>query len=199
MKKLFDIKYLPYLAALFQALQFAHAGSVYFGPFGWIIGGVGGTITNLAIASASSRISDIARSRKPLAYALGLILLLISPLAIAPAAYISASVIEWDRVRFLVAVVWALLPDLSIALTGAIVGRTLISHDATAQQTGSRTKQTAKTKSRRGAMTEQIECRWQCGRSGTRAAMNAHSRFCGKNPARQFEQAAKANNKEKPA
>jgi len=127
MKKTFDIKHLPYLAALFQAVQFAHAGSIYFGPFGWVIGGFGGILANLAIASAASRISDISTTRKPLAFSLGAALLLLSPLAIAPAAYISASAVTLQWARLMVSIVWALIPDLSIALTGAIVGKTLIS------------------------------------------------------------------------
>jgi len=87
-KNLFELKHLPYIAALFQAAQFGHAGSVYFGPFGWVIGGI---LANLAVASASSRISDISDKRKPLAYVLMVILLLLSPGAIAPAAFITST------------------------------------------------------------------------------------------------------------
>lgn len=137
MKKiqLFDIKQLPYMASLFQSLQFAHAGSVYFGWFGWLIGGVGGVLTNLAIASASSRIDGIAKSRKILATIFYFLLLAISPAAIAPAAYISADAVEWPWVRIMVAVVWAVLPDLSIALTGSIVGKSLVAHDTPKEDT----------------------------------------------------------------
>jgi hypothetical protein len=197
MKKLIELKHLPFIAALFQAIQFAHAGSIYFGPFGWVIGGIGGILTNLAVASAASRISDISQKRKPLANLLMVILLLLSPAAIAPAAYISAAAVPWLWVRAMVAVVWAIIPDLSIALTGAIVGKGLISHEqtqSTAQQTGtsgkSKRKATAQQTSRARTMAEQIECKWHCGESGTKAAMNAHSRFCTSNPANQFEQAA---------
>jgi hypothetical protein len=105
MKKIFELKHLPYLAALFQAVQFAHAGSIYFGPFGWVIGGVGGVLANLAIASAASRISDIPASRKPLAYLFGVIMLLISPMAIAPAAYIAAYVVALPWARVMIAIV----------------------------------------------------------------------------------------------
>ena len=193
MKKAFELKHLPYVAALFQAVQFAHAGSIYFGWFGWVIGGVGGILANLAVASAASRISDISASRKPLAYLLLSVLLLLSPAAIAPAAYISAAAVALPWARLMVAIVWALIPDLSIALTGAIVGKSLINSGATpqpAQQTNSRNKKTAQQKSKSKAMVEQIECKWHCGLSGTKAAMNAHSRFCSKNPANQFEKAA---------
>jgi hypothetical protein len=198
-KTLFEIKHLPYLAALFQAVQFAHAGSVYFGPFGWVIGGFGGILTNLAIAGASSRISDISAKRKPLAYGLGILLLLVSPMAIAPAAFLTAAAVAMPW-RLMVAIVWAVIPDLSIALTGAIAGKSLISSGDSAQpaqQMGSsgtrrksRGKATAQQTSRASAMAEQIECKWHCGLSGTKAAMNAHSRFCSKNPAKQFEKAA---------
>lgn len=195
MKKTFELKHLPYIAALFQAVQFAHAGSIYFGPFGWVIGGIGGILANLAVASAASRISEISDKRKPLAYLLGSILLLLSPMAIAPAAFISASAIALPWARLMVAIVWALIPDLSIALTGAIVGKSLISNGqpqpkSTAQQTKSKGKRTVQKTSRARAMAEQIECKWHCGLSGTKAAMNAHSRFCSSNPANQFQKAA---------
>lgn len=114
-------------------------------------------------------------------------------MAIAPAAYISAAAVPLLWARVMVAIVWALIPDLSIALTGAIVGKSLINSGATsqpAQQSNSRSKKTAQQKSKTRAMTEQIACKWQCGLSGTKAAMNAHSRFCTKNPANQFEKVA---------
>jgi len=196
LKNLFELKHLPYIAALFQAVQFAHAGSVYFGPVGWVIGAIGGILANLAVASSASRISDISDKRKPLAYLLLSVLLLLSPMAIAPAAFITASAVTWLWARVMIAIVWALIPDLSIALTGAIVGKGLISNGQqpkpkkTAQQ--SRSKQTSgKSRTARArTMSEQIECKWHCGQSGTKAAMNAHSRFCTKNPANQFEKAA---------
>ena len=194
--ELFQLKHLPYIAALFQAVQFAHAGSVYFGPVGWAIGGIGGILANLAVASSASRISEISDKRKPLAYLLGSVLMLVSPCAIAPAAYITATAVALPWARVMVSIVWALIPDLSIALTGAIVGKSLISNGQqtkpkrTAQQSPSRGKKTAEQKSRAKAMIEQIECKWHCGLSGTRAAMNAHSRFCSKNPANQFEKVA---------
>ena len=124
--KSFNIKNLPYFAAVFQAVQFAHAGSVYFGNVGWVIGAIGGALVNLAVVTAASRISDIAKSRKGLSYALFVGLLIISPAAIAPAAYISAVAVEWFWARLMVAIVWASMPDLSIALTGSIAGKSLV-------------------------------------------------------------------------
>jgi len=206
LKNLFELKHLPYIAALFQAVQFAHAGSVYFGPFGWVIGAIGGILSNLAVASASSRISGISDKRRPLAYLLLSVLLLISPAAIAPAAYITASAVAWLWARVMIAIVWAIIPDLSIALTGAIVGKSLISNgqpnkpgkpNKPAQQTKSKgqsrsakTAGTAQQSSRAKKMAEQMDCKWHCGESGSKAAMNAHSRFCTANPANQFEKAA---------
>jgi hypothetical protein len=119
----FDLKDMPYYAAVFQSLQFAHAGSVYFGLFGWLIGGVGGAITNIAIAAASSRIGEISDKRKPLARVLIVLLYFISPMAIAPAAYIVAGSVAVPWIRIMVSIVWAALPDLSIGLMGAITGK----------------------------------------------------------------------------
>ena len=124
--KSFNIKNLPYFAAVFQAVQFAHAGSVYFGNVGWVIGAIGGALVNLAVVTAASRISDIAKSRRGLSYVLFVGLLIISPAAIAPAAFISAVAVEWLWARLMVAIVWASMPDLSIALTGSIAGKSLV-------------------------------------------------------------------------
>jgi hypothetical protein len=108
----------------------------------------------------------------------------------------------------MIAIVWALIPDLSIALTGAIVGKGLIAHEqspkqqVTAQQSQSskssrksRSKGTAKQTSRARTMAEQIECKWHCGLSGTKAAMNAHSKFCSENPANQFAKVAQQSSR----
>jgi hypothetical protein len=87
----------------------------------------------------------------------------------------------------MIAIVWALIPDLSIALTGAVVGKSLISNGQQpkpknmAQQARtsgkSKGKGTAQQTSRSRTMAEQIECKWHCGSSGTKAAMNARSGF----------------------
>lgn len=142
----FDLKALPNYAALFQAIQFAHAGSVYFGPIGWLIGAVGGAITNFAIAAATSRLETISEKRRPLANKLILGLFLISPMAIAPAAYISADRVTLTWVRIMVAIVWAMLPDLSIGLIGAITGKGLVFSSNDAQPTRNQGQGTGKPK-----------------------------------------------------
>jgi hypothetical protein len=148
LKTLLELKHLPYVAAVFQSAQFAHAGSVYFGPFGWVIGAIGGVLANLAVASAASRISDISNKRKRLAYIFGALLLLISPAAIAPAAYILASAVTLEWARIMVAVVWALIPDLSIALVGTLVGKGLIGSGEQPKGNRYRTGKTAGNKSK---------------------------------------------------
>jgi hypothetical protein len=62
--------------------------------------------------------------------------MIISPMSIAPAAWISAAVIPLPWARVMVAVVWSLIPDLSIALTGALVGKNLIGSGASPKLAG---------------------------------------------------------------
>ncbi len=87
-----------------------------------MIGGIGSILANLAGGSAAGRISDISDKRRPFAYGLGVVLLLLSPAAIAPAALHHCLSCISALVRVMVAN-WAIIPDLSIALTGAIVGK----------------------------------------------------------------------------
>ena len=172
----FNTKYLPYLAALFQAFQFAHAGSVYFGLPGWVIGACGGVVINLSVAIAGTRVSDIAIKRRPLAYATLGLLLILSPIAVAPAAYVSMTAITSDALRWIVAAVWAALPDLSILLTGAIAGKSLVSDGTSAP---------APLKRKKKPLSE-FECRYLgagCERKfATQNSANAHARACGFKP-----------------
>jgi MFS family permease len=120
MKK-FNPVWLPYMGAFVQAVLFGLAGYEYFNLGLWgAAAGLGvGAVVNLSMAVASSRISDIAKSRKPLAY-----LSLIGLFALSPV--IICSSLGWSVANLS----WSLAADLSIMLTGAIAGKTLISHDA---------------------------------------------------------------------
>lgn len=125
------LKYIPhepllYLAAAFQAIQFGLAGSIYFGLTGWFIGGLGGIVVNFSIAKSASRINDIAKARKPLAWTGFIALMVLSPIAVAPAGYLQMSVITTFWLRVAASIVWAIIPDAAILLTGAITGKSLV-------------------------------------------------------------------------
>lgn len=115
--KRFDPKSLPYIGAVVQAILFGLAGYKYFDLGLWgAAAGVGvGAVVNLSMATASSRISDIAKSRRPLAY-LSLILLF----CISPAVIVTS--LGWS----LATLCWSVSVDLSIMLTGSTFGKSLI-------------------------------------------------------------------------
>lgn len=142
---------LLYLAAAFQALQFGLAGSVYFGAAGWVIGGLGGVVVNFSIAKTASRISDIARTRRPLAWAGFVGLMFLSPLAVAPAGFMQMSVITVLWIRIMAAIVWAVIPDAAILLTGAVSGKSLVRDEAHAPSAQTRTSKRSASKSVQGA------------------------------------------------
>ena len=130
MRKL-DIKWLPYMGAIVQAGLFAIAGYHYFdlGAWGALAGFGVGMLVNFSMAIASSRISDIAKSRKPLAYAALLLLFCVSPAVIV------------SSLGFTLAnLFWSLAADLSIMLTGAIAGKSLVAHGEPEKPAAKRTK-----------------------------------------------------------
>lgn len=116
MKK-FNPVWLPYMGAFVQAVLFGLAGYSYFNLGLWgAAAGLGvGAVVNLSMAVASSRISDIAKSRKALAYLSLTGLFCLSPVIIC-------SSLGWSVANLS----WSLAADLSILLTGAIAGKSLI-------------------------------------------------------------------------
>jgi hypothetical protein len=116
--KLYNPKTLPYIGATVQAGLFAVAGYKYFnvGPWGAVAGFGMGALVNLSMATASSRISDIAKARRPLAWAS-----LLGLFAISPAVIVSSLGWSWANLF------WSIGADLSIILTGAIIGKGLTS------------------------------------------------------------------------
>lgn len=143
MKK-FNSGNLPYIAASGQALQFVHAGYILMGWWGALIGGILGATVNLSIANAASRIADVAKSRRWLSY-MGLgALFVLSPAMVAPSAYLAFGIIHVEWVRIGAAIVWALAPDASILLSGAIAGKSLIQSDKPAAVATARPKKLRK-------------------------------------------------------
>jgi MFS family permease len=115
MKKVLDPRHLPYFGAVVQAVLFAIAGNSFFPIFGWLAGLGVGAVVNWSLAVASSRVSDIAKNRKPLAYLSLACLFCLSPVIIC-------STMGWSVANFS----WSVASDLSILLTGAIVGKGLV-------------------------------------------------------------------------
>lgn len=95
MKK-FDPKVLPYLAATVQAVLYAIAGNAYFDSFGWLVGLLMGIVVNASLAVSASRISEIARQRKPLAWISLVALFSLSPAVICSSLGWSVSNLVWS-------------------------------------------------------------------------------------------------------
>jgi len=162
--KLLSPKHLPYFGAIVQAILFAIAGNEYFPVAGWLVGLGVGAVVNYSIALASSRINDIAKNRKPLAFLALALLFCLSPVIIC-------STLGWTMATFS----WSVACDLSIILAGSISGKSLL--PAEAPQKSAPAKQ-AKTKSARTSFV----CR-NAGAGCEKAfasqnAANAHGRTC---------------------
>jgi len=167
MPKFVNPRNLPYAGAIVQAILFSIAGNEYFPAFGWLVGLGVGAVVNYSIALASSRISDIAKSRKPLAVVGLVAMLCLSPVTITLSLYYPASIYA--------GIAWALCVDVSIVLAGAIAGKSLL--PAETPQKSAPAKQ-AKTKSARPSFV----CR-NAGAGCEKAfasqnAANAHGRTC---------------------
>jgi Zn-dependent protease with chaperone function len=140
MKK-FDPRTLPYLGALVQAVLFALAGYKYFNLGLWGAGaGFGvGMLVNFSMAVASSKVSDVAKSRKPLSYLSLIGLFVLSPVIICSSLGFSVATLSWS-----------LAADMSIMLTGAIMGNALVKKDETPQVASKETPKVA-SKARKAA------------------------------------------------
>lgn len=138
MKK-FNPSVLPYMGATVQAGLFAVAGYRYFNcGIGGALAGAGvGAVVNLSMATAASRISDIAKSRKLLAY-----LSLIALFLISPAVIVSS--LGWS----IATLSWSVSVDLSIMLTGSTFGKSIIAKDEPAK-VSSNVSGTTETKKKR--------------------------------------------------
>lgn len=119
---------LPYLAASAQAIQFCVAGYLLTGWKGLLTGLAVGVTLSFSMAIAAARISDISARRRGLAYVFGVVLLALSPAAIAPITYNSfTSLTGWPRL--VAAIAWAIIPDGAIILAGAITGSGFVARE----------------------------------------------------------------------
>lgn len=165
MKSTLSPKHLPYFGAIVQAILFSIAGAEYFPAFGWLVGLGVGAVVNYSVALASSRINDIAKNRKPLAFLALALLFALSPVIIC-------STLGWTLATFS----WSVACDLSIVLAGAIAGKSLLPAE-TPQKSAERKAKPAK------APQANIKCRNApagCGRTFvSQNSANAHARSCG--------------------
>lgn len=160
-------KYLPYFIAAVQSVMFAYVGVKYFGLWGWLIGPGVGAGVNLSLAISSSKISDIAKKRQPIARLMYVLLFVLSPATIALTIYLPTSVFT--------AIAWAAAPDLAIALTGAIIGGGMIAKENRESESQAKPER----KKRAANRPQKVPCEW-CGKplADSQNAKNAHAAYC---------------------
>lgn len=162
MKK-FNPSSLPYLAALAQFVQFAHAGFILGGFVLSIVGGLIGAVVSFSVAYTGSRVASVmAQKREKWVNAGTLFVLLISPLAIIAPVHYSFSILENEYWRWITAGAWVLAPDITILLDGLVTGKKLVaSEDKPA------------TKQKKAKVKPAFVC--SCGRSfSSQAGLNGH-------------------------
>lgn len=128
MKKILDPKNLPYFGAVVQAVLFALAGMQFFPVLGWLPGAGVGMVVNYSMALASSRFSEIAEKRKPMARLAMVTLFALSPTTITLSMFAPHSIYT--------AISWSVCVDLAIILAGAIAGKSLIGEASTVKVAG---------------------------------------------------------------
>ena len=121
----FDPRALPYIAAIAQAAQYAHAGYIFFGWVGLGIGIFLGVPVSLSAVTAASKINDIAKKRKLSAWIALVLLFIISPAIIGISVYQEMNVAD-NIARGFASALWGLSADLAVGLTGFIIGGGLV-------------------------------------------------------------------------
>lgn len=165
MRKITDPRNLPYAGAIVQAILFSMAGNRFFDTYGWLAGLGVGTVVNWSMAIASSRISDIAKNRKALAYLSLTGLFCLSPIIIC-------SSLGWSVANFS----WSIAADLSILLTGAIAGKSLIPQEQPAKAKAKQSKP-AENPAEPAPEPDKPAFVCSCGAPfGSQPALNAHQR-----------------------
>jgi len=148
-KKITIEKGILILAASFAAYNFSLAGGFIEHGAGFSIGGLtAGIVVNVSLAIAASRYGSLnGAKRTKQALAAFLIMLVLSPMIIAPVIYYSLPEtflgVWWMRAAY--AMAWPLIADLAIVLAGAVSGKGLIqlSDTSTALSAKSATKSDA--------------------------------------------------------
>jgi len=174
----FNPKSLPYIAAIAQAAQYAHAGYIFFGWVGLGIGIFLGVPVSLSAATAASKINDIAKTRKRSAWIALVLLFIISPAIIGISVYQEMNVAN-EIARGFASALWGLSADLAVGLTGFIIGGGLVEKETSEKKTGStgQTKATSPNQKRSSAMSKIVQCP-HCLEKMTQAKLNNHKSSC---------------------
>jgi hypothetical protein len=195
-------KDIPTIAIITQTVQYSMAGYFLIGWLGVATVGLMGALVSIAMAFAASKYGESER-RKTATVAALLTIMVFSPILVGTATWLHLTIIPNPYWRGVVSAVWGIIPDGAVVLAGFGAGKGLFEQigkkkkkasAGTGKQTSrgkSSVKSTGKQTTRAEKMKEQIPCRWGCGLVGSKGQMNAHSPHCEKNPAKQFEQAAK--------
>lgn len=119
-------------AAAFQAYQFGRALNVYDGD-GWNIGSVNigglilGLIVNVAVAWAATQLPSIkGKGRTRSAWISFFALMILSPALVAPALWMLFQSLPIGNWKLFLAIGLSVAPDLTIALSGFVAGKSLI-------------------------------------------------------------------------
>jgi hypothetical protein len=169
------------LLATAQALQVGHSGYTYIGVIGGVIGGLIGAGITLSVTRAAANIGAV-RKRGKARYNLALVglvgLMAINPCLIFPGAYQTFDIhTPWMLV--MAAIAWAVAPDLSMVLAGAITGTGMFAQE---QQEPPQSKPQAEPV-RGKAKASKVACP-HCKKMFSQSGLNAHVAYCEKNPAR---------------
>lgn len=163
---------LPPIAGIAQAVLFSVAGDIYFDR--WYIGLITGIIPSLALAFGASRLAGVSSKRRRILGTVMLVLvLLVSPIVVAPALFMELSGNNLPpALLWVVASGWASLPDLSVVFAATVAGASLFSLKAEEPPAQATTPPAPSEPKRK-------PCEW-CGKliNNTQNARNAHTPHC---------------------
>ncbi len=181
---------LLYGAAAFQATQFARAFHALDATSGWAQAGgiLAGVVVNVGLAYSASRLPRIkAKKAQRLAYIAFGILVLMTPVFLAPINYVtmgdlwaSAPILRWT-----LAIIGASLVDVAISLVafadGSLItlGATLSDAQRQSSDDGSDTQRNSTTLKGRSAKKSATLYRCECGETfADRFKYSGHTRIC---------------------
>jgi hypothetical protein len=124
------------LAACYAAYNFGLAGG-YIEKTHFSVGGlIAGVVVNVSIAIAAGNYGSLQGEKRTRQATVALfVMMLLSPLLVAPAIYYSLPVTFLNPVlRALWSIAWPLVADLAIVLAGAVTGKSLIALSAPADK-----------------------------------------------------------------
>jgi hypothetical protein len=194
---------LLYLAAAFQATQFARAFHTIDPNSEWSdIGGlIAGIVVNVSLAYSASRLPRLkAKKQKQFAYAAFVALLILTPMLLAPINYKTMGGL-WSElwgVKLMVAIISASLVDIAISLVafadGSLLSVPAIASDAPAtvseslSDAGGRSASLKRRSASKSAMVAaklyRCECGWQ---TENRYEYSGHARTCETHKAAKFK------------